>query len=302
MNVIFNKSCHPRMEELPDASVDMIFTDPPYFQYRAQNVKGLKNHKDVVTEFDFDGFRSEKAYLSFLQDVLNEAYRVARPGASGYLFCADDFVSYLNRIIETAGFKVRKVIHWHKTNPFPAISSRKMFANSMELLIHFSKGSPAVWNHRPVNEMHNFLNTAVTKTDIENLIEKYRGAEKIGELLELLKNALREDFLDNLIENPICMGKERTRHKTQKPLKVCIPFIEISSNPGDLILDPFMGAGTTAIAALHTGRRFVGYEIDKDYCHLIEKRVEDFLTKHPDFKGEKPTIVSPSSPKQNFAT
>ncbi len=279
------------MQELADASVDMIFTDPPYFQYRAQNVKGLKNHKDVVTEFEFDGFQSEKEYLTFLEDILKEVFRVAKPGASGYLFCADDFVSYLNRIIESAGFKVRKVIHWHKTNPFPAISSRKMYANSMELLIHFSKGSPATWNHKPVNEMHNYRNTAITRTDIESLIEKYRKEDKTGQLLELLKDALRNGGLDNLIENPICMGKERTKHKTQKPLKVCVPFIEISSNPGDVILDPFMGAGSTAIAALQTGRKFVGYEIDAGYCDLIQKRFDEFLTINSGFDGEEPKIL-----------
>ncbi len=283
------------MQEIADASVNLIFTDPPYFQYRAQNVKGLKNHKDVVTEFEFDGFRSEKEYLAFLEDVMKESYRVAKEGASGYLFCADDFVSYLNRIIEAAGFKVRKVIHWHKTNPFPAISSRKMFANSMELLIHFSKGSPATWNHKPVNEMHNYRHTAITKADIEALIEKYHKEDKIGQLLALMKEAVGKDTLDNLIENPICMGKERTRHKTQKPLKVCIPFIEISSNPGDVILDPFMGAGSTAIAALKTGRNFVGYEIDAGYCDLMQQRFDSFMLQHPGFNGEKPKIINLSS-------
>ncbi len=279
------------MQELTDESVDMIFTDPPYFQYRAQNVKRLRNHKDVVTEFEFDEFFSEEEYLAFLEDILKEAYRVAKPGACGYLFCSDDFVSFLNRIIEAAGFKVRKVIHWHKTNPFPAISSRKMFANSMELLIHFSKGSPVTWNHKPINEMHNFRNTAITKTDIEDLIEKYHGENKINQLLEIVKDALHDGVLENLIESPICMGKERTVHKTQKPLKVCIPFIEISSNPGDVILDPFMGAGTTAIAALQTGRNFVGYEIDGGYCDLILRRFDHFLINNPDFKGKNPEIV-----------
>ncbi len=279
------------MPELADASIDMIFTDPPYFQYRAQNVKRLKNHKDVVTEFEFDGFCSEVEYLAFLEDILKETYRVAKPGACGYLFCSDDFVSYLNRIIEVAGFKVRKVIHWHKTNPFPAISSRKMFANSMELLIHFSKGIPATWNYKSVNEMHNFLNTAITTANIESLINKYRGEDKIEQLLEQVKDALHDGVLENLIESPICMGKERTRHKTQKPLKVCIPFIEISSNPGDVILDPFMGAGTTAIAALQTGRNFVGYEIDGGYCDLILRRFDDFLTNNPGFNGKKPEIA-----------
>lgn len=235
LNVIHNESCLEGLKKIPDASVDMLFTDPPYYQYRAQNMQGLKNHKDVVTEFEFDDFKSEEEYLQFLENVLAECYRVCKPGAAGYLWCGDDFVSYLNRIIEHAGFQFRKVIHWHKTNPFPAIYTRKMYANSMELLIHFSKGSPKTWNHKPVNQMHNF------------------------------------------IESPICMGKERTMHKTQKPLKVCIPFIEISSNPGDLILDPFIGSGTTAVAAKMLNRNYIGFEINPEFSKIADQRLNQLF-------------------------
>jgi len=142
-------------------------------------------------------------------------------------------VSYINRIVEKVGFQFRKTIHWHKTNPFPAIYTRKMYANSMELMVHFSKGKPKTWNHKPVNEMHNF------------------------------------------IEAPICMGNERTKHKTQKPLKVCLPFIEISSNENDLVLDPFLGSGSTAIAARMLKRNFIGYELNEEYCRIAQKRIDE---------------------------
>ncbi len=231
INKIYNQSCIDGLKNLPDESVDLIFTDPPYFQYRAQNVQGLKNHKDVETEFEFDSFSNEEEYLNFLEEVLTECFRVAKPGAAGYIWCGDDFVSYINRMVDRVGFKFRKVIHWHKTNPFPAIYTRKMFANSMELLVHFSKGTPKTWNHKHVNEMHNF------------------------------------------IQAPICMGKERTKHKTQKPLKVCIPYIEISSNPGDLVLDPFIGSGSTAVAAKMLGRNFIGFEISKEFCEITNERL-----------------------------
>lgn len=214
-------------------SIDLIFTDPPYFQYRAKNVKGLKNHKDVVTEFEFDLYKTEEEYLQFLENILIECYRVAKPGAAGYLFCGDDFVSYINRLVEKTGFQFRKVIHWHKTNPFPAIYTRKMYSNSMELIVHFSKGTPKTWNHKEVNQMHNF------------------------------------------IETPICMGKERKAHKTQKPLKVCIPYIEISSNEGDVVLDPFMGSGSTAVAAYQLGRQFIGFERSAEYCQIIDIRLKE---------------------------
>jgi site-specific DNA-methyltransferase (adenine-specific) len=232
-NTIYQMDCLEGLKKMDSESVDLIFTDPPYFQHRAKNIKGLKNHKDVVTEFEFDAYKTEEEYLSFLENILIECYRVAKPGASGYLFCGDDYVSYINRLVEKSGFQFRKVIHWHKTNPFPAIYTRKMYSNSMELIVHFSKGSPKTWNHKPVNEMHNF------------------------------------------IETPICMGKERKAHKTQKPLKVCIPYIEISSNPGELVLDPFMGSGSTAIAAIKTGREFIGFERSTDYCQIIEERIRE---------------------------
>ncbi|MDR2125498.1 MAG: site-specific DNA-methyltransferase [Prevotellaceae bacterium] len=248
INCVYRTDCLHGLKNIDDESVDLIFTDPPYYQNRAQNIKNLKNHTDIVTEFKFDGYSSEEEYLLFIENVLRQCYRVSKNGASGYLWCGDDFVSYINRIVEKAGFKFRKVIHWHKTNPFPAIHTRKIFANSMELIVHFSKGTPKTWNHKRVNEMHNF------------------------------------------IESPICMGKERKKHQTQKPLKVCIPFIEISSNANDLILDPFMGSGTTAVAALMTGRNFTGFEIDPAYCAIIAERFDEFLLKNNNLKSKKPEI------------
>jgi len=73
------------------------------------------------------------------------------------------------------------------------------------------------------------------------------------------------------------MGNERTKHKTQKPLKVCLPFIEISSNQGDTILDPFMGSGTTAVAAKMLNRNFIGYELSNEYLKLANKRLDEVL-------------------------
>ncbi len=233
LNKIYLESCLDGLKKIDDDSVDLVFTDPPYYQFRAKNVKALKNHKDVVTEFEFDGYRSEEEYLQFLEEVMMECYRVTKPGGAGYLFCGDDFVSYINRIVEKVGYSFRKVIHWHKTNPFPAIYTRKMYANSMEMMVHFSKGTPKTWNHKHVNEMHNFIQT------------------------------------------PICMGKERTKHKTQKPLKVCVPYLEISSNEGDLVLDPFMGSGTTAVAAKKLKRNFIGFEMNPTYLEFAEGRLAE---------------------------
>ncbi|HPC27051.1 MAG TPA: hypothetical protein PK410_05935, partial [Paludibacteraceae bacterium] len=72
INKIYNISCLDGLKQIPENTIDLIFTDPPYYQYRAQNIQGLKNHKDLVTEFDFDHFDSEEDYLDFLTRVLSE--------------------------------------------------------------------------------------------------------------------------------------------------------------------------------------------------------------------------------------
>ncbi len=95
MNQIYALSCLEGLKKLPDHSIDLIFTDPPYYQYRAQNIKGLKNHKDVVTEFEFDDFKSEEEYLQFLEEVLKECYRVSKPGGPADIYgAASTFVSF----------------------------------------------------------------------------------------------------------------------------------------------------------------------------------------------------------------
>jgi site-specific DNA-methyltransferase (adenine-specific) len=75
------------------------------------------------------------------------------------------------------------------------------------------------------------------------------------------------------------MGKERSKHKTQKPLKVCLPFIEISSNEGDLVLDPFMGSGSTAVASKMLKRNFIGYELNEEFVKIANDRLEAIRNK-----------------------
>ena len=87
----------------------------------------------------------------------------------------------------------------------------------------------------------------------------------------------RQRDMHNFIEGPICAGKERTKdpvHPTQKPLRVLRQLVEWGSNPGDLVLDPFMGVGSTGVAAVELGRRFVGIELDEAYVAAARRRIE----------------------------
>jgi site-specific DNA-methyltransferase (adenine-specific)/modification methylase len=85
--------------------------------------------------------------------------------------------------------------------------------------------------------------------------------------------------MHNFIETPICGGKERLKnpkHPTQKPVRVLNRLIELATNPGDIVLDPFCGVGSTGIAALGLDRKFIGYELDPDFFAAARKRIEDF--------------------------
>jgi site-specific DNA-methyltransferase (adenine-specific)/modification methylase len=90
-------------------------------------------------------------------------------------------------------------------------------------------------------------------------------------------NFAKQNEMHNFLETPICMGNERVKnptHPTQKPVKVLRHLIKIASNPGDLVFDPFMGVGSTGVAAVEMGRKFLGVEVDEKYFQAAEKRLE----------------------------
>jgi len=94
-------------------------------------------------------------------------------------------------------------------------------------------------------------------------------------------NFTKQSEMHNFIEAPLCMGRERLKephHPTQKPLRVLRRLVELASNPGDVVLDPFMGVGSTGVAAVELGRSFIGFEIDGDYHAAAERRLAAALT------------------------
>jgi site-specific DNA-methyltransferase (adenine-specific)/modification methylase len=107
-------------------------------------------------------------------------------------------------------------------------------------------------------------------------------------------NFINQREMHNFIESPICMGRERTKnpvHPTQKPVKVLKHIIRIASNPGDLVFDPFMGVGSTGVAATVLRRRFLGIEIDKGYFAAAQKRL----------KTVQPDLLEQARPEREVA-
>jgi DNA modification methylase len=214
------------LAEVPDASVDLLLTDPPYNLggYSTGNIamSWRKEFNNDIAAWD-EGFDPAALRETFL--------RVLKPKGNLFAFTSYNMLGRWHEVFDPE-FDTFQFLVWHKTNPPPKLY-RAGFLNSCELVVcAWNKGH--TWNFTKQKEMHNFF------------------------------------------ESPICMGAERLRdpfHPTQKPLRLLRHLVRLASNPGDLVLDPFMGVGSTGAAALEEGRRFAGFEIDEKFFRAAERRL-----------------------------
>lgn len=220
--------CYDKLKNIPDNSVDFIFTDPPYnlTQYSTGNIK-FKNRSDIKNEIaDWDiGFDPEKLREDFL--------RLLKPTGNIFAFCSYNLIGRWHEIFDPL-FNTFQFFVWHKTNPVPK-RYKAGFLNSCEM-IACMWNKKHTWNYGKHNEMHNFF------------------------------------------ESPICCGNERLSsptHPTQKPIALLKHVIRIATNRKDIILDPFMGVGSTGVAALQLGRYFIGIEMDEVYFKAAEDRLKN---------------------------
>ena len=234
LNKIKHADCLLYLKTLPDNSVDLVVTDPPYNVSQKTNIKyGNLNVTKNFGKWDF-GFDP--------LPVLKELKRVLKPNGHIYVFCATKQIPLYISEFEKEWF-FRNLLVWNKTNPAPRISKTNfLFAN--EYIIYAInekvKMTETTFNFSKQNEMHNIFITSALQ-----------GKER-------LKHANRKAI-----------------HPTQKPLSVLKKLIEVSSNKGNIVLDPFMGVGSTAVACKELGRKFIGCELDKKYIEYANRRLEN---------------------------
>ncbi|MCB1521101.1 MAG: site-specific DNA-methyltransferase [Hyphomicrobiaceae bacterium] len=222
------------IKTIPDASVDLILTDPPYNlgNYSTGNIKldWRADFNNDIAAWDNETF-DPAAWL-------HDFKRILKPTGNIFAFTSYNQLGDWHRAFDSE-FDTFQFMVWHKTNPAPKLR-KAGFLNSCELIVAmWNKGH--TWNFGKQNEMHNFIQT------------------------------------------PICMGRERLKnpkHPTQKPVAVLEHILKIASKPGDLVFDPFMGVGSTGVAALKTGRKFLGADKALAYVKASKTRIET-LTGEP---------------------
>ncbi|MFT4326788.1 MAG: DNA-methyltransferase [Candidatus Woesearchaeota archaeon] len=175
------------------------------------------------------------------EPVLKELKRVLKPNGQIYIFCGTNQIPQYMKILKDKWF-FRNLLIWYKRNPAPRISKTNyLFACEYIIYGINEKGRPSdsTFNFNKQNEMHNVF--------ITNALQ---GKERLKEGLKSV-------------------------HPTQKPLEILKKLIEVSSKPNDVILDVFMGVGSTAVASKILGRRYMGCEIDPKYCYYARRRLEE---------------------------
>jgi len=170
---------------------------------------------------------------------IEKSFNVLKDGGSLIVFNDFKKVSDIIAIANKAGFEFKDVIVWEKTNPMPRNRDRR-YVPSLELMIWFVKKQKAKW--------------VFNRLDSSYQSPVMRFASESG-------------------------GAFKRYHPTQKPVKLIEEIIKIHSNEGDLVLDPFMGSGTTAISAINTGRHYIGFELDEKYYDILTDRIAEYMGK-----------------------
>ncbi len=238
--------CISGLERLPPASVDLVFADPPYnLQLEGALHRPDSSLVDAVDD-DWDKFASFADYDAFTRAWLLAARRVMKPDASLWVIGSYHNIFRVGAILQELGFWVLNDIVWRKANPMPNFKGRR-FTNAHETLIWAARG--------PESRRYTFH------------YEALKGGNDDVQM--------RSDWFI-----PLCTGDERLKdeagrkvHPTQKPEALLARVLLSSSNPGDVVLDPFFGTGTTGAVAKKLGRHFVGLERDHTYADAARARI-----------------------------
>lgn len=257
-NQIICQDCFRAMEFLPDNCVDLMVVDPPYNLTKSFG-------KNIFKEMD------SKEYLCWLDKWISKTVRLLKDNASIYI-CSDWKTSLF--IPEVAGkyFLLQNRISWEREKGRGALNNWK---NCLEDIWFFTKSKDYKFNLDAVK-----MQRAVLAPYRDKKGNPKDWQEESGQKFRLT-------YPSNIwtdISIPFWSMPENTNHPTQKPEKLIAKLILASSNEGDLVFDPFVGSGTTAVVAKKLGRRFIGIEQEKEYAALSLKRL-DMADSNPQIQG-----------------
>jgi len=245
LDQIITGDCLQVLQSLPENSIDLVFADPPYnLQLRGDLWRPNMTRVDAVDD-EWDRFETFQAYDDFSRQWLTACRRLLKEHGTLWVIGTYHNIYRLGAILQDLGFWFLNDVVWVKTNPMPNFHGVR-FTNAHETLLWVSKtqGARYTFNHQAMKALNDDLQ-------------------------------MRSDWLI-----PICSGPERLKvngvklHATQKPEALLYRILLASSNPGDVILDPFFGSGTTGVVAKKLHRHWIGIESQAEYVQAAQARID----------------------------
>ncbi|MEX1247419.1 MAG: site-specific DNA-methyltransferase [Anaerolineales bacterium] len=245
LNQVLVGDCTEVLAELPAESIDLVFADPPYNLQLQRELRRPNNTRVRGVQEAWDRFHDFKAYDEFTRAWLAACRRVLKPTGTLWVIGSYHNIHRVGAILQDLDYWLLNSVVWIKTNPTPNFRGVR-FTNAHETLLwaQKEKGAPYTFNHHAMKALNEELQ-------------------------------MRSDWL-----LPVSSGSERLRakgvaaHPTQKPEALLYRVLLASSQPGDLVLDPFFGTGTTGTVAKRMHRHWIGIERDKTYARLARKRID----------------------------
>jgi modification methylase len=245
VDTILVGDCIAQMNALPAGSVDLIFADPPYNLQLEEGLTRPDQSKVDAVDDDWDKFQSFAHYDAFTRAWLQAARRILKPDGAIWVIGSYHNIFRVGTALQDLDFWMLNDVIWRKANPMPNFRGTR-FTNAHETLI---------WAARDKKSRVTF---------------NYEAMKQANE-----DTQMRSDWLF-----PICTGGERLTdsdgdkvHPTQKPEALLFRILNATTKPGDVVLDPFFGTGTTGAVAKKLGRRFIGIERDDTYIAAALKRI-----------------------------
>jgi len=253
--------CVAAIEALPPASVDLVFADPPYNLQLGGDLRRPDDSLVDAVDDDWDKFASFADYDAFTRAWLSACRRVLKPDGALWVIGSYHNIFRVGAILQDLGFWMLNDIVWRKANPMPNFRGRR-FTNAHETLIWAARGEASRYTFH------------------------YEALKGGNDDLQM-----RSDWY-----LPLCTGDERLKdekgakvHPTQKPESLLARVLLSASNPGDVVLDPFFGTGTTGAVAKALGRHFIGIEREQGYAQAARQRIAAVQPLPPDAFSTAPS-------------
>ena len=249
LDTILEGDCIAEMARLPDKSIDMIFADPPYNLQLGGDLFRPEGGKVDACDDDWDKFDSLAVYDDFTREWLAEARRILKDDGTIWVIGSYHNIYRVGALLQDADFWILNDIVWRKANPMPNFRGTR-FTNAHETLLWCAKDEKARYTFN------------------------YRAMKALNDDLQM-----RSDWV-----LPICSGGERVKdaagdkaHPTQKPEALLYRILLACTKPGDVVLDPFFGTGTTGAVARRLGRQWIGIERERSYVKVARERIDATL-------------------------